>query len=223
MFFECEYCKTKFKSPVNHKKHFCEKKKKHMLLDSKIGQVAFICYENWRNLKGFYAPTKDTFVTSKYFKSFINFVDFCNQKSLPERNGFIKLMILKNVPPSLWINDIYYNYYIENFDTIYTPMKQVEISLEYLYKIAAIFECPLEKVVKNVIMLDLLKLIVAKKLSPWLLLFMQSFREHIAYGITEEERNLLDAIVDVEEWNNKIIADPKSTEKIKQLMNSLNI
>jgi hypothetical protein len=223
MFFECEYCKSKFKSPINFKKHLCEKKKKFMLLNSKMGQVAFICYENWRNLKGFFAPTKETFLASKYFKSFINFVDFCAKNSLPEKNGFIKLMVLKNVQPSLWTNDVYYAYYIEHFDTIYTPMRQVEISLEYLYKISSILECPIQEVFKNMSMIDVLKLIAIKKISPWLLLFMKSFKHHIAFGITEEERDLLDTVLNAAEWQIKLKEDPKSVEKIKQLMTSLNI
>jgi hypothetical protein len=223
MFFECEYCKKKFKSKVNHEKHLCEKKKKFLLLNSKHGQVAFICYENWRKLKGFYAPTKDIFLSSKYFKSFINFVDFCNKKSLPEKNGFIKAMVVQDVQPSLWVNEVYYDFYISNFDLIYTPLRQVEISLEYMYKLANILECKLDEVVKKVTMIDLLRLIVVKKLSLWLLLFMKSFKEHIALGITEEERDLLDSIVDTAEWQIKIANDPKSTEKIKALMTSLNI
>lgn len=223
MFFECEYCKKKFKTELNHKKHLCEKKKKSMLANSKHGQVAYICYENWRKLKGYYTPTKETFASSKFFKSFINFVDFCNQKSIPEKNGFINAMVVQDVPPSLWVNDAYYDFYIKNFDLIYTPMRQVEISLEYMYKLAGILECTLEQVFEKVTMVDLLRLIVVKKLSPWLLLFMKSFQNHIAFGITEEERDLLDTIVDAKEWQNRFAADPKSTEKVKALMTSLNI
>src|SRR6478736_6995311 len=102
MFFECQYCKSKFKNPIKEQKHMCEKKRKFMLLNSKLGKIAYICYENWRKLNGFYNPTKETFLSSKYFKSFINFVDFCNKKSLPERNGFIKLMVELKVQPSFW-------------------------------------------------------------------------------------------------------------------------
>ena len=192
-------------------------------MQSKHGQIAYICYENWRRLKGFFAPTKDTFTASKYFKSFINFVDFCNKKSIPEKNGFINAMVVKDVPPSLWTNDIYYDFYIKNFDVIYTPMRQVEISLENMYKLSALLECPLEDIFSKVNMVDLLKLIVVKKLSPWLLLFMKSFQNHIAFSITEEERDLLDTIIVATEWQKKFQDDPKSTEKIKVLMNSLNI
>lgn len=223
MFFECEYCKKKFKSSVNHQKHLCEKKKKYMLLESKYGKTAYICYENWRKLKGFYAPTKDTFVTSKYFKSFINFVDFCNKKSIPEKNGFINAMVIKDIPPSLWANDMYYDFYISNFDIIYTPLRQVEISLENLYKLSSILECPLDKIFEKVGVIDLLKLIVVKKLSPWLLLFMKSFQHHIAFCVTEEERDLIDTIIVATEWQEKFQNDQKSVEKIKVLMTSLNI
>lgn len=223
MFFECEYCKKKFKTTRNHEKHLCEKKRKFLLLNSKHGQVAYICYENWRKLKGFYAPTKDTFLSSKYFKSFINFVDFCSQKSLPERNGFIKAMVVQNVQPSLWCSDSYYNFYITNFDNIYTPMRQVEISVEYLYKLAAILECPLTEVIPKVGVVNLLKLIVVKKLSPWMLLFTKSYNHYVDYGVTEEQRDLVDTIVDMKLWENRINSDPVSVEKIKGVMTSLNI
>lgn len=223
MFFECEYCKFKFKSSINFKKHLCEKKKKFLILNDKIGKIAYICYQNWRSMKGFYAPTKETFLASKYFKSFVNFVDFCQVKSLPERNGFIKLMVEKNIQPSLWINDQYYDYYIQNFDILYSPMKQVEISLEYMYKISSILECPLSDTIENISIIDLLKLVTFKKISPWLLLFMKSFKTHIAYNITEEERILVETVILSSEWEEKLKNNEKQVEKIKQLMNSLNI
>lgn len=223
MYFKCQYCGDKFKKETTLIKHLCENRKKVLLLESNIGKSAYISYQNWRNLNHFFYCDKDTFLNSKYFKSFINFVEFCKENSIPEKNGFIKMMVEKKIQPSLWINDLYYEMYISEFDNLYSPMRQVEMSLEVLYRLSDLLECKIHDIFSNIKIIELLKMIHAKKLSPWLLLLMKSFQHHIKYNITEEEQILLSTIINSNEWKQKFIKNKESMDKIKNLLLQLNI
>lgn len=223
MFFTCEYCNKRFVHAGNYEKHFCEEKKKALLIKTKIGKNALHYYQEWRRFRGFSVNAENAFLHSKYFKPFLNFIEYANEKMIPDKRGFIKLMASKDVNPMFWTNKIYYDYYIESFDKIYSPIKQVEMSLNYMETLANSLECPVNAVVNNLEIIELMKLIVARKLSPWFLLFHTTFQDLIRYRLDSEQKILLETIIHVDIWKKKFKESPKDVTRIKELLNYLKL
>lgn len=223
MFFTCEFCNSKFTREGNYKKHFCEEKKKSLLLKTKMGRAAFHAYREWNRLRGFKATEEKTFLTSKYFKAFINFVDFSNVKMLPDKTGYMKLMIERQIPPASWTDNEYYEFYMDRFDGIYSPLRQVEISLDFLTKLSQALDCPIEAVIYKLEPLELMRFISAKKLSPWCLLFMKSFQNYIKYHLKGEAKLLMETVISASIWKKKFNNNPVYVQKVKDLLTDLKL
>lgn len=223
MFFTCDYCGKRFTHQKNHEKHFCENKKKSLLLKTKLGRVAYHEYQKWRELCGYKNYDEQSFLNSKYFKPFLNFIEFSKEKSIPDRIGYMKYMQEKKIAPSYWTNETYYNSYLAMFDKIYSPIKQVEMSYNYLESLSRILECDLDAVVNNIEVIDLIKMIACRKLSPWFLLFHGTFRDLIRFRLDDEKRILLETVINVDVWREKFKNNPKSVKKVKELINYLKL
>lgn len=223
MNLKCEFCNTTFVNQKTVETHFCEQKKKSLLLKTKIGQAAFLDYKFWRKNKGFSIPTDLSFLMSRYFKSFINFGEFCKEKLIPEKEGYMTLMLDKDVEPSQWTRFEYHDYYKEMFDTIYPPIKQYQMSLDYLYRLARVAECDIVEVIKLLPPIELMKLIANRKLSPWLLIFMKSFQDMVRYEFNKEHKLLINTIINPEIWRKKLNLHEDSVKFIKDSMNAINI
>lgn len=223
MNYLCEYCGSSFVNAKNLEKHLCDNKKKSLIVQSKLGKSAFIDYKIWRQKRGYAAATNYSFLTSRYFKSFINFVEFSKEKLIPDKEGYINLMIEKNVEPSHWTRAEYYDYYKEMFDKIYSPIKQYEMSLDYLMRLSNAANCKLSEILDNVPPIDLMKLISSRKLSPWLLLFMNSFQDLLKYKLSTENKLLMNAIINFDIWKNKLSKNTSDAEAIRSAVRRLNI
>lgn len=222
MFFTCEYCSKRLLTEKALEKHFCESKKRYLLLKSKMGRNAFYYYSEWRRRKGYKVVDESTFLTSKYFKSFINFLDFCNKKMIPEKSKFIDLMVRKDISPLHWCNDFYYDFYIEEFENLYSPIKQIDLSLEFLEKLTEKSNVGLNEIIYHIHPIDLMKLIIKRKLSPWLLLFMKSFQKYCR-EFDKEQKILMNTVMPSSEWQKKIFQNKEIVGKIKKIMKDLNI
>lgn len=218
MFFTCKYCNSRFVKEANLEKHFCENRKKHILLSSKIGRSAFFYYGKWRNLMGFSSVDEISFINSKYFKPFVNFMFFCEEKLIPDKTGYIRYMLQKKVIPSFWCLPEYYESYMLDFDKIYSPLKQVEMSLEYLSTLSRKLDCKFNEILDKLQPVEIIKLIGCKKLSPWLLLFMKSFRDKVTYFFDKEQKILINAVIDISEWKARIDNNPEVVKNIKNIL-----
>ena len=222
MYFTCEYCGKKLQSEKAMEKHFCEAKKRYLLLKSKVGRSAFFYYSVWRKKKGFKVVDETTFLNSKFFKSFINFLEFCKDKMIPEREGFIELMVKKDVSPLHWCNNFYHEYYMEKFDELYSPMKQVSMSLDYLDKLTNALECELETVITEIHPIELIQMVLTRKLSPWLLFFSRSFAKHVN-SFDNEQKILINSIMSPTVWKNRLTKEKAAVLKIKEITKQLEI
>jgi len=223
MFFTCDYCGKRFTHEKNLQKHFCESKKKSLLLKTKLGKVAFHEYKIWRKMCGYKSYDENSFLNSKYFKPFINFIEFSKEKAIPDRKGYMRFMKEKQISPLYWTNGLYYDNYLNLFDKFYSPIKQVEMSYNYLESLSNILECDLDAVVNNLDVIDLIKMITSRKLSPWFLLFHSTFRDLIRFRLDNDQRILLETVINVEVWKKKFKDNPEIVKKVKELVNYLKL
>lgn len=222
-FYECPHCCKKLTTEARLEKHNCDLKKRHDYLQTMKGKSAFYCYKAWQNFRGFAVKDQDVFMNSKFFNSFVEFIKFCNRVGIPDRKHYISYMVEKDMLPTQWVKPDVYEEYIRHFDNSKTPLEMASITMDTIYDLSEIFECELGEVFEHMSSADIMRLVTARKLSPWILLFSKGFMSHIRHETTAEQRILINTVISHKVWSNKFKDNPKSVEAMKRIVNELKI
>lgn len=219
----CKYCYANFKLTKNFKKHRCEQMKRHEMLDTKTGKKAFMLYKDWLRLKHRIPPSKETFLNSRYYMSFIKFVKFTRKMAIPSVSDYIKLMVNLSMEPHFWIKLDVYQHYIDKFDKMYTATQQASISVDTFLQLSKIFECDIDDVFKELTADDVIKLIQAKKLSPWLLLLSDKFLSFLQNKATSEQQILIQTIINPTKWKHLFDSKKQDVKQMRKIVKELGI
>ena len=117
-FYECEFCGKKYVSEGHFKKHECEEMRRYNHLKTPKGLAAYQDFATWLKYRGFSNLNQQQFMDSKYYSSFVKFVDFAHRMALPAKDKFIKLMVKTGILPKDWTDNMVYDFYIEEYDTL---------------------------------------------------------------------------------------------------------
>jgi hypothetical protein len=197
--------------------------KKEAELKSPDGQAAWHYYQLWmRQLKRM-PPPAESFLTSKYFRTFINFTKFTKSVSLPQPDKFIWLMVEKKYQPTLWMSDEVYVNYLEYLDRKLDPMEQAKISIDTLLALADRHDVDVSTVFDILQPGDVIQLLRVRKLSPWLLLFSKKFKVFFATKTNSEQQIIMEALIQPSYWENKMAQYPEEVKNIKTYIGALNI
>jgi hypothetical protein len=222
MAFECKYCLKNFVRETSFMKHECSQMKRAKDTGSKEGLGAYAMYSEWMKQKNHKVPPIETFSTSRYFNSFINFVHHAKKLNLPSTDLFIKLMVMKDLSPMLWCRDECYSLYLEWIDRKQDPIDQAAITVETLYKIAEAIEKPVVDVFKTLNANEVMHLIRQRQLSPWLLLCSTAFKSFLL-ALSGPERDELLNLIGYNYWAEKFAANPSVVENMKLIASELGI
>jgi hypothetical protein len=219
----CEFCNKQFVHERNYLKHKCETMKRHELFDSVDGQFAFLAFNSWRKFKNLPPVKTDIFTSSRFFNSFVRFAEYCRRQSIPDRLGFVKMMTEKNLSPFFWCDLDVYDSFVQKFDEAYPIDKKLEISIDTLNEMAETHNCELCDIFSNISMIEVLKLITSRRLSPWLLLPSQKFKSFMLSRTTIEEQMLFDRFVNITKWRKEFEDHPDIVSTVKLLNSKLGI
>lgn len=222
-YYECKYCLKKYIRERFFKEHECEEMKRYKLLKTSRGLASYDAFCVWCKCKGYRPPTHDRFVDSRLFKSFFNFIAFANKIALPGRNTFIKLMADIDIYPKDWTQDIVYQHYIEEFDNLFSPIEQAEISVDTVFELSRIFECETGEIFLYLDGNTLINIIRAKKLSPWFLLFSKKFKWFRTEELTREQKIILSNYLDPKIWDRRFAKSSENVKRMKMYVNALEL
>lgn len=114
--FTCKHCHKVFVLESRYLQHQCKQMKRDEEFRTPIGQTAWHYYQLWmRGLKRL-PPPGPAFLSSKYFRTFINFVNFTRRVEMPRVEQFIRLMVTLDYQPTIWSNNEVYAIYLEFLD-----------------------------------------------------------------------------------------------------------
>lgn len=221
-FYECEHCYKKLTTQARLDKHSCEQKKRAEYMATPKGIGALYCYETWMSLQGYSTKGVEAFMESKFFKPIERFVKFCNSTAIPDREHYIKFMVSKGLLPSKWYDVDVYDEYLQHFDRSVTPLEAARITADTLYDLADLFECEIPEVLGHIAASDLMKLVVARKISPWLLLLSKSFLQYMKNEVTPEQRLLIHATISHDVWSKKFKDHPETIKVMKEIVTELD-
>lgn len=203
--------------------HECKQMKREAELKSPTGQTALHYYQLWmRNMKRM-PPPAATFLASKYFRTFIEFVKFTKTVDLPMPEKFIWLMVQKSYTPTMWRNDDVYSMYIEFLDRKTSPVDQAKLSIKTLMDYTEKKGIDISEAFNAMTPPEVIHLLRVRRLSPWLLLFSKSFKNLFQNRTTPEQKIIIENLVRPEYWAEKKDDHPDSVAIIKTFVAEMGI
>ena len=222
-YYECEYCSKKYVSKGHFTKHKCEEMRRAKLLKTAKGMAAYEAYSSWMKAKGYMNRGQQQFIDSRHFIPFERFLVFAKRMALPGRERFITYMAELDIFPKDWSSNLVYDHYIEEFDTLLTPNEQANITVDTVFELANNFECDPDDVFLYLNANDLIKIVQAKKMSPWVLLFSSKFHWFMQEQMTREQRVLLQVYVNPSRWDSIFNVHSEDVDRMKTYVKALGI
>lgn len=221
--FTCRACHRVFVLEDRFLAHNCKQMQREAELKSPTGQTAWHYYQLWLRAQKRMPPPAASFLSSKYFRTFINFVEFSRRVELPNVQKFIWLMVNKGFSPTMWTNNEVYTIYLEFCDRKVPPIEQATLSIDTLLKYTAEHGIELHEVFDKINIQDIIHLLHVRKLSPWLLLVSKSFRNAYINRTTDEQKIILESMIRPSYWPEKMAQHPEDVAKIKLMVNEMGI
>jgi hypothetical protein len=197
--------------------------KRFELLDTVQGRHAYLTFNEWRKICKRPVLSVEEFVNSRNYKAFQKFSDFIRERNLPNKRDYMSYMVSKNMPPQLWSDYDVYDNYIQNFDNNYSIDYKINTSLETISELCRTYECLPAEIFEHVKPIQLLKIINARKLSPWILLQSNKFMDYLKYKTNKEERVLFNTFIDISRWKKDLSENPSKVSEIKSINKELGI
>lgn len=222
--YTCRYCHNVFVIESRYMAHKCKQMKREEEFQSPIGQTAWHYYTLWmREQKRM--PPRDgaSFMASKFFRTFITFVEFARKVNLPRPEKFIWFMVQKTFAPTMWTSNEVYTLYLEFLDRRVPPMEQAQMSIKSLFQFADKHEIDVSEVFTKMTLPDLTQMVLTRRLSPWLLLCSRKFKKFVVESATPEQQVILNNIIRPEYWAEKMEEHPDDLANIKVLVKEMGL
>ena len=201
--FECRFCGMRFKQEARYMSHRCTAMKRDEQIKTPLGQTAWSYYQKWMKTQRRAVPSIETFLTSKFYTTFIKFAEFAQKVGLPDVDTFIWYMTEKKIPPVIWVNNEIYTTYIEFIDKKSNPYKEAKRTIDNLFKLADDLQCEVKELFDHLAPNDIIQMLHRRQLSPWILLHSSKFKQFLIHKTTKDERIVMETIIRPDYWAEK--------------------
>lgn len=220
--WHCNYCSQKFQSETRFMKHYCEPKRRAEMLASPVGQAAFSFYRDWMKMRKFGQPSAPAFLESKFYRAFVNFTQLVIDANISRPDKYIEIMVDCEIQPALWCSVGAYNLYTAWYDSLHSPIDQVQESINYLMDICEKENVELSSIFDHLGVQRILSLIRQRRLSPWFLFCSAAFGR-ILKSLDSAHLKSFDAIVNSNYWGEKFAKEKKTISEIKALVKDIGL
>ena len=221
--FTCKYCHRTFVSEDKYLAHECKQMKRDKELKSPQGQTAWGYYQTWMRQMKKLPPPAQSFLTSKYFRTFMNFAKFVKDVDLPMPDKFIWYVTQKQFTPTMWMDDEVYTLYLEFLDRKVPPLEQTKMSVNTLLNYSERRNFDVADFFDHVEPYEVMHMVRVRKLSPWLLLTSKKFKQFFVNRVNDEQRLILESLIRPSYWADKFEENPEAVAQIKQVVAALGI
>lgn len=223
-FWECDFCETRFTKEGNYKKHRCEMMvRDDFIRNTKRGRFAFMVYNHYMKTRGYVKQDRSVFRESKHYNSILKFVEFYYSAMLPDMPDYIDFVVNDiNLLPQYWTRNDVYERYINEYDERVAPIRQAEITFRHMDTLARSLECEVHEILDHMYVSELVKFIQCKRFSPWVLIGSSMFVRY-TNACSEEERPVIEAMVNPDVWLPRFRADLKTRKTIVELTKQFGI
>lgn len=221
--FTCRFCKHVFVSESRYTTHECKQMKRAQEFKTPMGQAAWGYYQAWYKYLKKPAPSGNVFVSSNYFRTFINFAKFVKSVDLPFPDKFIWFATDNKFTPSMWTLDAVYVKYIDYVDTSIDPMLLVKKTVAFLVTIAVKHDVDPSQVFTVIDPYDLIHWVRIRKITPWVLLHSTTFKKYFVHDTNHEQQQIFETLLRPEYWSEQFLAQPGVVTQVKEYLKILNL
>lgn len=221
--YQCKHCGTRFTHENRFIKHHCKQMQREQMFQQPIGQAAWIFYQKWMRAYKKMAHNANAFLHSKYYNSFIRFAEFVKQVKIPDPDLFISIMRDHDISPTIWTNDQVYALYLEHMDKKIPPLRHAEITINTLFDLAENYEVDVSEVFDELPSHEIIQMIRARRVSPWILLHSPRFSKFFRERATVEERIIMESIIRPPYWKEKFQKYPDIVDQMKVYVRELKL
>lgn len=220
--WKCTYCGHIFVREKSFLGHVCKGKRRLDTMKTPIGQSAFACYNDWMKLRRFSTQSPDTFMSSKYFISFVKFAELCVKIELDPK-VFIAFIVKHHpdIGPPLWCNDAVYALWLKHYDVKHDPWEQLVQSQEYLERQAELLGCDFSEVLSRLGFPVVLEAFRKKKLSPWFLYVSNHGRKflHNLLATNPDDYHLFEQVINAATWAQRFTENRELISEMETVIN----
>ena len=223
--YQCHYCNKKYKTETRFLQHRCKMMDREEALRTPEGQAAWSYYQDWLRLQHRRVPDDRAFLKSRYYESLNRFAKFVKKVDLPTPQTFIKLMVQRDYPPTMWLIDEVYTEYMEHLYYKIPPQQHAEITTETLLKIADAADCDVSEVFDILNPSEMIEFVKQRKLSPWILLNSSKFFKFLVETKKEnvEQYIILESLIRPKYWAKRFEKRPDIVEFMKKIVAGLEL
>lgn len=221
--YQCVHCEKRFFLESRYLNHSCKEMKRNKLFSEPVGQAAWIYYQKWMRSQGKVVSNSRSFIHSRFFNAFIVFAEFVKGLKIPDVDAYISIAKDYNLPPSMWTNEQVHALYLEHLDKKVSPKRHAEITINTLFNYAEDNEVDVSKVFEVITPNDLIKLVRARRISPWILLNSCKFGDFFVNRTNTEQRIILETLIRPSFWQEKFTENPEIVEQMKTYVDELRI
>ena len=220
--FRCQYCDTGFVQEDRYLKHRCKQMQRHEEIQTPLGLAALEHYRTWMTTQKKVAPSAETFLNSSKYVSFIKFTKFAQKTNIPNVEQYIKFMVRKDMPPSIWCNDQVYGEYLRWVDKGSDPYKQASATVSYIMKVADALDCDTGEIFDHLTPNDAIVMLQQRRLTPWILLHSRKFQEFLQTAPVEQQVQMM-SIIKPDTWKERRASKPDVVADMKLYVRELNL
>lgn len=222
--FNCAYCDARYVHEKTFLKHECKQKIRHDEIKTVEGQLAWSSYKLWFKLSKNFVPSRDLFLISAQYASFMKFAHFAKRVQIADIPSYIKIMVKNNnIPPYMWILPDAHALYLTKLDRLMSPLQMVDISIDTLFDLADDYNVPVSDIFDVVAPTEIIVLLQRRKLSPWLLVKSPNFVHFFTHSTSTEERIILQTIIKFDFWSKKFLKHKTEVDHIKKIVAELKL
>ena len=219
--WKCDYCGKSFEKENTFMDHRCQVKERIEELKTPIGQAAYAFYCQWMKLYKRKPPSIETFASSRFYRAFINFVEYINTINMPNVDLFVQLMAEKDISPLLWRRDQCYTLYLQKFDNG-DPLEQVAAAIETMMYFSERDEVPIKEVLTHLGCRAVMELIRLRKMTPWILFCTEAGADFMK-SLDEEDLSELAKLINAAYWSDILASNEKVVSDIKSIATEIGI
>lgn len=223
---QCEFCSSTFVNEKNLEKHSCKYKERYeYITKKKKGVVMYRNYLFWLRKSGKSVKYVDehTFIHSTQYNYFQRFSTFVSEKGIPDINLYIETMIKKELVPQHWTRDDVLEYFLEYYDCEISPKIHISKSVDTILRLAEALECETSEIFEELDNKTMLILLQSRKLSPWLLLNSNKFKQYLIKRASAKERDYIQKHINPAKWKKILNSNSKLLKEIRVIIQEFDL
>jgi hypothetical protein len=185
------------------------------------GMTAWLAYSTWMKFQGRKVPPQTTFLESRYYQSLVKFAAFMHSIPTIDMDSYIRLMIKLNMQPAIWAHPDVYKMYIKSTKRE-SPIKQVQEATLFIMEFCDKEGYSISEFFQSITCPQLVQWIRDNDVTPWLLLVSTKFKQWYA-ALDEDDQDAINAIIDIDNWAQKIRNSPEVVKQTKGILAELGL